>query len=117
MCAFQNIAKESKFVTEEMTAPWTDLTNFGSLANVWQKRSLLLKGEKCSGGKHIEVSLNALAAGNGYSKMILKFLEGSQKIQDVSKALKVCLADIMLSAKAQCIRKFLKNGYGSLLES
>ena len=62
-----------------MTAPWTDLTNFGSLANVWQKRSLLLKGEKCSGGKHSEACLNGLAAGNGYVKMILKFVEENSK--------------------------------------
>ena len=43
------------------------------------KTSLLLKGGKCSGGKHSEVCLNGLAAGNGYGKMILKFFEGKSK--------------------------------------
>ena len=91
--SFKNISGESKAVTEEMTAPWTETTlptilsryalenifnadEFGLLYQCLPNKTLHLKGEKCSGGKHSKIRLTGLAAGNAYGERLPMFVIG-----------------------------------------
>ena len=92
--SFKNISGESKAVTEEMTAPWTTMTTlptilsryplenifnadeFGLLYQCLPNKTLHLKGEKCSGGKHSKIHLTGLAAGNAYGERLPMFVIG-----------------------------------------
>ena len=132
--SFKNIAGESKSVTEQMTAPWTKTTlptilsrytlknmfnvdKSGAFCQCLSNNTLHLEREKCSGGKFSKVGLTGLAAGNGYSDRLPKFVVGKSKNQDVLKASKVCLVDAVLNAKAGCLQNFFKNGYGSSIDN
>ena len=72
--SFKNISGESKSVTEEMTAQLTETTlpailsryplenifsadEFGLFYQCLPNKTLYLKGEKCSGGKHNKIRL------------------------------------------------------------
>ena len=87
--SFKNISGESKSVTEEMTTPWTEtmlptILSRCSLENIFNadefvlfyqflpNKTLHLKGEKCSGGKHSKIRLIGLAAGNAYGERLLR---------------------------------------------
>ena len=89
--SFKNISGESKSVTEEMTALWTETTlptilslyplenifnadEFGLFYQCLPNKTLHLKGEKCSGGKHSKIRLTGLAAGNAYGERLLMFV-------------------------------------------
>ena len=91
--SFKNISGESKSVTEEMTAPWTETTlstilsgyplenifnadEFGLFYQCLPNKTLHLKGEKCSGGKHSKIRLAGLAAGNAYGERLPMFVIG-----------------------------------------
>ena len=91
--SFKNISGESKSVTEEMTAPWTETTSptilsryslenifnadeFGLFYQCLPNKTLHLKGEKCSGRKHSKIRLTGLAAGNAYGERLLMFVIG-----------------------------------------
>ena len=88
-----NISGESKSVTEEMTAPWTETTlptilsryplenifnadEFGLFYQCLPNKTLHLKGEKCSGGQHSKIRLAGLAAGNAYGERLPMFVIG-----------------------------------------
>ena len=89
--SFKYISRKSKSVTEEMTAPWTEtklptflsrypLENifnayeFGLLYQCLPNKTLHLKGEKCSRGKHCKILLTGLAAGNAYGERLPMFV-------------------------------------------
>ena len=89
--SFKNISGESKSVTEEMTAPWTETTlptilsryplenifnadEFGLFYQCLPNKTLHLKGEKCSGGKHSKIRLTGFAAGNAYGDRLPMFV-------------------------------------------
>ena len=91
--SFKNISGESKSVTEEMTAPWTETTlptilsryplenifnadEFGLFYQCLPNKTLHLKGEKCSGRKHSKIRLTGLAAGNAYGERLPMFVIG-----------------------------------------
>ena len=91
--SFKNISSESNAVTEEMIAPWTEtmlptilsrypLENifnadeFGLFYQCLPNKTLHLKGEKCSGGKHSKIRLTGLAAGNAYGERLPMFVIG-----------------------------------------
>ena len=76
-----------------MTAPWTETTlptilsryplenifnagEFGLFYQCLPNKTLHLKGEKCSGGKHSKVRLTGLAAGNAYGERLQMFVIG-----------------------------------------
>ena len=91
--SFKNILGESKAVTEEMTAPWTETAlptilsryplenifnadEFGLFYQCLPNKTLHLKGEKCAGGKHSKICLTELAAGNAYGERLPMFVIG-----------------------------------------
>ena len=81
--SFKNISGESKSVTEEMTATWTETTlpiilsrYPGLFYQCLPNKTLHLKGEKCSGGKHSKIHLTGLAAGNAYGEKLPMFVIG-----------------------------------------
>ena len=91
--SFKNISGESKAVTEEMTAPWPETTlpmilsryplenifnadEFGLFYQCLPNKTLHLKGEKCSCGKHSKIRLTGLAAGNAYGERLPMFVIG-----------------------------------------
>ena len=91
--SFKNISGESKFVTEEMTASWTQTTlqtilsryplenisnadEFGLFYQCLPNKTLHGKGETCSGGKRSKMRLTGLAAGNAYGERLLMFVIG-----------------------------------------
>ena len=76
-----------------MTAPWTETTlpiilscyllenifnadEFGLFYQCLPNKTLHLKGEKCSGGKHSKVHFTGLAAGNAYEERLQMFVIG-----------------------------------------
>ena len=77
-----------KSVTEEMIAPWTEITlpnilSRYTLENIFHadkcyqclpNKILHLKGKKCSGGELSKVWLTALAAGNAYGERLPMFV-------------------------------------------
>ena len=91
--SFKNISGESKAITEEMAAPWTETTlptilsryplenifnadEFGLFYQCLPNKTLHLKGEKCSGGKHSKIRLTGLVAGNAYGERLSMFVIG-----------------------------------------
>ena len=91
--SFKNISGESKAVTEEMTATWTETTlptilsryplesifnadEFGLFYQCLPNKTLHLKWEECSGGKHSKIRLTGLAAGNAYGERLPMFVIG-----------------------------------------
>ena len=91
--SFKNISGESKSVTEEMTAPWTETTlptilsryplenifsadEFGLFYQCLRNKTLHLKGEKGSGGKYSKIFLTGLAARNAYGERLPLFVIG-----------------------------------------
>ena len=81
--SFKNISGESKSVTEEMTAPWTETTlpiilscYPGLFYQCLSNKTLHLKGEKCSGRKHSKIRHTGLAAGNAYGEKLPMFVIG-----------------------------------------
>ncbi|XP_057299424.1 tigger transposable element-derived protein 4-like [Hydractinia symbiolongicarpus] len=90
---FKTIAGESGSVTEEMTAPWSETTlptilsrypledifnadEFGLFFQCLPNKTLHMKGDKCSGGKHSKVRLTGLAAGNALGERLPMFVIG-----------------------------------------
>ena len=68
-----------------MTAPWTETTLLtilsrypleNMLMNSDCYKTLHLKGEKCSGGKHSKIRLTGLAAGNAHGERLAMFVIG-----------------------------------------
>ena len=76
-----------------MTAPWTEITlptilpcyflenmfnadQFGLFYQFLLNKTLHLKEEKCSGGKHSKMRLTGLVAGNAYGERLQMFLIG-----------------------------------------
>ena len=105
MVCHSNISRESKSVTEEMTAPWTETTlptilsryplenifnadEFGLFYQCLPDKTLHLKGEKCSGGKHSKIRLTGLAAGNAYVDSLLMFVIGKANKQRCFKGVR-----------------------------
>ena len=104
-------------MTEEMTAPWTETTSptilsryslenifnadkFGLFYQCLPNKTLHLKAEKCSGGKHSKIRLIGLAAGNAYGKRLPMFVIGKvNKPQDVLKVLEIYRAVIVLNVR------------------
>ncbi|XP_057305268.1 tigger transposable element-derived protein 4-like [Hydractinia symbiolongicarpus] len=91
--SFKTIAGESRSVTEEMTAPWSETTlptilsrypledifnadEFGLFFQCLPNKTLHMKGDKCSGGKHSKVRLTGLAAGNASGERLPMFVIG-----------------------------------------
>ena len=85
---------ESKSVTDEMIAPWTETTlpiilsryplanifnadEFGLFYQCLPYKTLHLKREKCYGGKHSQVHLTGLADGNAYGERLQMFVIGN----------------------------------------
>ena len=110
--SFKNISGESKSVTEEMTTPWTEtmlptILSRCSLENIFNadefvlfyqflpNKTLHLKGEKCSGGKHSKIWLLVTRMVRGSRCLSLEKLIS----QDVLKALEIYRAVIMLNAR------------------
>ena len=114
--SFKNISRESKSVTEEMTAPWTETTlptilSCYPLENIFNadkfrlfyqclpNKILHLKGENYSGGKHSKICLTGLTAGNAYDDRF-RCLSLERLInQDVLKALEIYCAVIVLNTR------------------
>ena len=91
--SFKNISGESKSVTGEITAPWTEtmlptilshypLENifnadeFGLLYKCLPNKTVHLKGEKCSAGQHSKIRLKGLATGNAHGESLPMFVIG-----------------------------------------
>ena len=91
--SFKNISGESKSVTGEITAPWTEtmlptilphypLENifnadeFGLLYKCLPNKTVHLKGEKCSAGQHSKIRLKGLATGNAHDESLPMFVIG-----------------------------------------
>ena len=117
-----------------MTAPWTETTlpiilscyllenifnadEFGLFYQCLPNKTLHLKGEKCSGGKHSKVRLTGLAAGNAYGERPQMFFIGKSVKARFYKVVKLCLADTVFNIKAGCLESFSKIGYMSLIEN
>ena len=90
---FKDVAGESNSVTPEMTASWyetslptilskydlRDIYNadeFGLFFQGLPKKTMHMKGEKCSGGKHSKVRLTGLAAANALGEKLPMFVIG-----------------------------------------
>ena len=104
--SFKNISGESKAVTEEMTAPWTETTlrtilscyplenifnadEFGLFYQCLPNKTLHLKGEKCSGGKHSKIRLTGLAAGDAYGERLPMFVIGKANKRRCFKGVRI----------------------------
>ena len=91
--SFKNVSGETKSVTEEMAAPWTETTlptilsryplekifsadEFGLFYQCLRNKTLHLKGEKGSGGKYSKIFLTGLAARNAYGERLPLFVIG-----------------------------------------
>ncbi|XP_057307425.1 tigger transposable element-derived protein 6-like [Hydractinia symbiolongicarpus] len=91
--SFKTIAGESRSVTEEMTAPWSETTlptilsrypledifnadEFGLFFQCLPNKTLHMKGDKCSEGKYSKVRLTGLAAGNALGERLPMFVIG-----------------------------------------
>ena len=116
--SFKNILRESKSVTEEMTALWTETTlptilSCYPLENIFNadkfrlfyqclpNKILHLKGENYSGGKHNKICLTGLTAGNAYDDRS-RCLSLERLInQDVLKALEIYCAVIVLNTRVE----------------
>ena len=94
--SFKNITGESKYVTGEMTPPWIETTlptmlssyslenifnadEFGLFHHSLPNKTLHVKREECSGGKHSKVHLTGLAAGNAYGERRPMFVRRKSK--------------------------------------
>ena len=116
-----------------MTAPWTETTlpiilscyplenifnadEFGLFYQCLPNKTLHLKGEKCSGGKHSKVRLTGLFAGNAHGYFKCRSLE-SLLSHDVLKMLRLCFADTVLNIKVGCLESLSKIGYISLIKN
>ena len=112
-----------------MTTPWAETTlptilsryppenifnadEFRLFYQCLPNKTLHLKGEKCSGGKHSKDRLNGLAAGNAYGERLQMFALG----KSVLKVLKLYLADTVLNIKVGCLESFSKIGYITLMK-
>ena len=115
--SFKN-SGESKSVTKEMTAPWTDTTlptiisryplenifNADELELFYQClpiKTLHLKEEKCLGGKHSKICLTGLAAGNASGERLLMLSLERLINRDVLKALEIYRAVIVFNIRVE----------------
>ena len=131
---FKSIARESKSVTDEMIAPWTETTlptilsrypmenifnadEFGLFYQCLPNKILHLKGQNFSGGKHSKVRLTGLVAGKSMERDFKCLSLESLLNQDVLNMLKLCLGDTVLDIKVGCLKSFSKIGYMSLIEN
>ena len=125
--SFTNISGESKSVTKEITAPWTEATLPTSLShylleNIFNadgfklfcqclpNKTLHLKGEKCSVGKHSKIRLTGLAAGNSSGERLPMFVIEKANKPRFLKVLEIYRAVIVLNARVGRQRNFSKNG-------
>ena len=91
-----------------MSAPWTETTlptilsgyplknifnadKFGLFYQCLPNKTLLLKGEKCSGRKHSKVRLTGLDAGNVYGERLQMFFIGKSIKPEYFKGVKTLL--------------------------
>ena len=89
----KSIARESKSVTDEMIAPWTETTlptilshypmeiifnadEFGLFCQCLPNKILHLKGQNLSGGKHSKVRLTGLVVGKSHGERLQMFVIG-----------------------------------------
>ncbi len=94
--SFKAVSGEAKSVTTEMVAPWKEtslptlLSNyklediynadeFGLFYQCMPNKTLALKSEKCTGGKHSKVRLTGMAAANAIGDKLPMFVIGRAK--------------------------------------
>lgn len=88
-----------------MAAPWTELIIDFTLElelfyQCLPNKTLYLKGEECSSGKHSKVHLTGLTAGNAYGERLPMFvIRKSRCLKDVN----VYLVATAFSAKPGCL--------------
>ena len=94
--SFKTMSGEMSAITEEMTAPWNEITQPTLLSNYKSKnvfnadelgllyqclptKTYHLSGEKCSGRKNIKTRLTAMAAAGAIGKKLPMFVVGKSK--------------------------------------
>ena len=94
--SFKTISGEVKSVTEEMTAPWLEITlpailsryslenifngnEFGLLFKCLPNKTFRFKKDKCRGGRHSKVRLTGMVAGNTKGERLTMFVIGKSK--------------------------------------
>ena len=130
----KSIARESKSVTDEMVAPWTETTlptilshypmeiifnadEFGLFYQCLPNKILHLKGQNFSGGKHSKIRLTGLVVGKSHGERLQMFVIGKSVERRCFKCVKTCLGDTVLDIKVGCLKSFWKIGYMSLIEN
>ena len=115
-----------------MTDPWkeatlqTILTNyaktsiynaeeFGLFFKALPNKTLHLKDEKCTGGKHSKIRMTRLAAANMNGEKLPIFVIDKSQSLDVSRISKNYLAFTNARRKVGWIQRFSKNGSESLI--
>ena len=125
--SFKTVSRESKAVTPEMIAGWNEtilptlLSNY-DLENIYKANEFglfyqclphklcPLKTEQCSGGKHSNIRITALAAANAVGNKLPMFVIGKAKNPRILKALRNFPVDIDHKERAGYIVFYLKNG-------
>ena len=122
---FKTISGESKSVTEEITAPWTEATlrtilSHYPLENIFNadefklfyqclpNKTLHLKGEKCSVGHHSKIRLTGLAM-LLIERLPMFVIEKANKPRFL-KVLEIYRDVIVFNARVRRQRNFPKNG-------
>ena len=99
--SFKTVSGESNACTDEMVAPWEQLTlptilskydlnqmynagEFGLFYRAQPNTSLHLKNENCFGGKHSKLRLTGLTAANAVGEKLTLFVIGKSKKLDAS---------------------------------
>ena len=107
-----------------MTAPWTQTNSlekifnadeFGLFYQCLPNKTLHLKGEKCSGGKHSKVRLTGLAAGNAYGERPQIFFIGKSVKARFFKGVKTLPCRYRAQRKSWMSGELSKIGYMSLI--
>ena len=125
--SFKNILGESKSVTKEITAPWTEATlptilshyllenicnadGFKLFYQCLRNKTLHLKGEKCSVGQHSKIRLTGLAGSNSSGERLPMFVIEKANKPRFLKVLEIYRDGIVLNARVRRQRNFPKNG-------
>ena len=105
-----DLSKETALQTILTNYAKTDIYNadeFGLFFKTLPKKTLHLKNEKCTGGKHSKIRVKGLAGANMNGE--------NRKSLDVSRISKNYLALTETRRKVGCIQRFSKNGSESLI--
>ena len=114
--SFKEVSGESKSVTSEMTAAWKETSlstilsryelkdiynadEFGLFYQGLPKKTLHLKGEKCSGGKYSKVCLTGMAAASSTGEKLPMFVVGKSVKPRCFNMLIACHAVIVHNQK------------------